>query len=297
MREAQGELETRVASRTRELEEIGLRHAAILEHAAEGIITSDEEGLIETFNTTAERLFEYQADEVIGKNLKILMGGHDAERHDQYVDNYLQTGKGKILGVRERNLLARRKDSSLFHFELNVAEFFLFGARRFIGTIRDISDRVKAENEAQRYSDNQDLIRAIAQTANEARTVEVAMEECLEAICAHTEWPVGHVFFVDKEDLDLLVSSKIWYLDNPKRFESFRVITEQSTFVRGQGLPGQVLDSGQLAGGSALGNDRSIPRRRVREDTGLLSGFAFPVPVQGRIGAVLEFFSEGDNEV
>ncbi|MDA1090484.1 MAG: PAS domain S-box protein [Proteobacteria bacterium] len=297
LRKTRDDLEARVEDRTRELKEAGQRHEAILQHAAEGIITSDEKGLIETFNPMAERLFGYNADEVIGKNLKILMTSGEAERHDGYIDNYLETGKGKILGVRERKLLARRKDGSLFDFELNVAEFSLGGERRFIGTIRDISDRTRAEEEARRHRLNQDLIRAIAQAANQARTVEVAMEACLKEVCVHTGWPVGHGFFVDSEDPDRLVSSRLWYFDDPGRFEAFRQVTEDLTFGKGEGLPGRVLESGQPVGIPDLAEGRNFKRLQIREDIGLKSGFAFPVPVRDQVGAVLEFYSDGPQKI
>jgi PAS domain S-box-containing protein len=297
LRKTRDQLETRVEERTRELRQMSQRERAILEHAAEGIITSDENGLIETFNPMAERLFGYKADEVIGKNLNMLMAGDDARKHHGYVQNYLETGEGKILGVRERELLARRKDGGLFHLELNIAEFFLSGERKFIGTLRDITRRKKAEEDTLRHAEDQGLLQAVAQAANEARIVEVAIEACLKEVCAHTGWPVGHAYIVEDDDPDRLVSSKLWYCDDPGRFETFRRVTEETTFAREEGLPGRIFSSGEAAWIEDLAKDANFPRIRKAEDIGVKSGFAFPVPVRGRVGAVLEFFSNEIQEI
>ena len=175
------------------LEESSQREKAIPEHAAEGIFTSDEKGLIETFNPMAERMFGYEADEVIGKNLEILMSKGDAGKHGGYIENYLKSGKGKILGVRERQLQGRRKDGALVPLELNVAEFLFGGERKFIGTMRDITERKKAEEEARRAAASQTMLQAVAQAANEAHPFNVAMQAGLAAVCGYTGWPVGHV--------------------------------------------------------------------------------------------------------
>ena len=291
------ELEQRVEERTRELRETGQFHNAIFESAAEGIITSDERGLIESFNPMAEWMFGFKANEIIGKNIKTLMTTGQAGKHDTYIDNYLDTGKGKILGVRERELMARRKDGTLFPFELNVAEFFHGGERKFIGTMRDIAGRKKAEEEANRATENQALLQAVAQAANEARTVEVAMEAGLGAICEHTGWPVGHVYVPSVGAPDLLESSGSWYLARVERFEAFRKVSEQTVFASGEGLPGRVLHSGKPDWAVDLGEDSNLPRAGLAKDIGLKSGFAFPVLVRGEVAAVMEFFSDEVHDV
>ncbi|MBT3305513.1 MAG: PAS domain S-box protein [Alphaproteobacteria bacterium] len=292
LRKAHDELEQRVVERTRELEMSSQRQAAIFEHAAEGIITSDKMGLIETFNPTAEVLFGYKADEVIGQNLNILMAKGHAKKHDGYIDTYRKTGVGKILGVRERELMARRKDGTLFPFELNVAEFILGGEQKFIGTMRDIAIRRKAEEDAQVASEHQALLQAVAQGSNEARTVEVAMEACLGAVCELTGWPIGHAYVLSTDDPDILLPSGIWNLVASERFEEFCKVTNSMTFSKGEGLPGRVLGSGKPFWIADLVEDENFPRAGMAGSIGLKSGFAFPVLVRGKVEAVMEFFSD-----
>ena len=122
------------------------RLRAIVETAADAIITSDEHGIIESFNPAAVRMFGYSATEVIGQNVKILMASPEREQHDGYVADYLKTGIKKILDT-TREVQARRKGGSTFQSELSVTEFYVGGRRRFVGIHRDISERKALQRE------------------------------------------------------------------------------------------------------------------------------------------------------
>ena len=126
------------------LEGEAARAKAITDAAAEGIATIDERGIIESFNPAAERMFAYEAGEVIGKNVKILMPEPHSGAHDGYLARYMRTGENRIIG-RPREVLALRKDGTEFPMELNVAEIRLGGRRRFTGIFRNITERKQAE--------------------------------------------------------------------------------------------------------------------------------------------------------
>lgn len=129
-----------------ELAESQARTEAILETAVEGIITIDKEGIIQSFNKSAEKMFGYHSGEVIGKNVSMLMPSPYHEEHDQYMDNYLETGERKIIGI-GREVRGKRKDGSVFPIELAVSEVNVGDEIIFTGLIKDISDRRKLENE------------------------------------------------------------------------------------------------------------------------------------------------------
>ncbi len=73
-------------------------YRAIMDNVAEGIITIDDHGIIESFNPAAQRIFGYSGAEAIGQNISMLMPEPDPSRHDGYLAGYLKTGKPKILG-------------------------------------------------------------------------------------------------------------------------------------------------------------------------------------------------------
>ena len=139
---------------TQSLEVQTLPVDVILNTVLDGLITIDERGVIQSFNPAAVRIFQYLPEEVIGKNVKMLMPDPYHSSHDQYLQNYLTTGSKKVIGI-GREVAAQRKDGSIFPMELGVNEMQVSGKRMFIGTIRDISDRKEAE--AQRQAETERL--------------------------------------------------------------------------------------------------------------------------------------------
>jgi len=117
----------------------------ILESAVTAIITIDHRGLIETVNPATERLFGYDAQELIGQNVKVLMPEPYRSEHDGYIANYAETGVKKIIGI-GREVSGRRKDGTTFPLHLSVSEFEAEGRRYFTGMIHDISDRKHVED-------------------------------------------------------------------------------------------------------------------------------------------------------
>jgi FOG: GAF domain len=134
------------------------------------------------------------------------------------------------------------------------------------------------------------LLQKIAVAANEASTIENAMQFALDEICAHTGWPVGHVYLTDSTGE--LAPTSIWHLENPERFESLRNVTLATRLTSGVGLPGRVLANGKPAWIMDVTEDPNFPRAKLAKDIGVKSGFAFPVLIGTEVAAVLEFFSE-----
>jgi PAS domain S-box-containing protein len=132
----------------RELDERGQYLAGIMQNAADGIITIDQHGIIETFTPAAELIFGYQAEEICGKNVNILMPEPDKGRHDGYIENYQRTGEGRIIGIGPREIIAQRKDGATFPMSLAVSSMEIGGKKKFIGIVRDITARKKLEWEA-----------------------------------------------------------------------------------------------------------------------------------------------------
>lgn len=120
------------------------RTRLIVNSAVDGIITIDDKGTIITFNSAAEQIFGYSVIEAVGQNVKVLMNRENAQLHDGYLQQYLETGKSNILGI-GRELIARRKDGTHILIELSVSEFKYGGKVTFVGIARDITARKEAE--------------------------------------------------------------------------------------------------------------------------------------------------------
>ena len=118
----------------------------VLNTVIDGIIVIDQAGIIHIANAYAEKIFGYSAEEMIGKNVSILMPQPDSHRHDSYIRNYLQSGHAHIIGV-GREVTGLRKNGERFPMELAVSESQISGERFFVGVARDITARKQAERE------------------------------------------------------------------------------------------------------------------------------------------------------
>ncbi len=136
------------------LRESEARYRSIVETTVDAIITINDKGLIRTFNKAAEKLFNYNESEVIGKNVHILMPEPYKSEHDDYIDNYLTTGKKKIIGL-GREVTGRRKNGETFPMYLAVSEAKIRGNRIFTGIVRDISEQRRLELEILRTSEHE----------------------------------------------------------------------------------------------------------------------------------------------
>jgi two-component system sensor kinase FixL len=124
------------------------RLRSILDTAPDAIIVIDEHGVMESFSPAAERLFGISAAEAIGRNVSILMPSPYAERHNGYIQHYLDTGERRIIGI-GRIVVGLRRDGSTFPMELAVGEAMVNGRRLFTGFIRDLTERQLTENRLQ----------------------------------------------------------------------------------------------------------------------------------------------------
>jgi sigma-B regulation protein RsbU (phosphoserine phosphatase) len=118
---------------------------AVLDTLIDGVVVIDDKGIIQLFTPAAERMFGYHADEVLGRNVGLLMPAPYREEHDGYIARYLRTGEARIIGI-GREVQGRRKDGRLFPVHLAVGELRLDQRRWFVGVTRDLTSRKQVED-------------------------------------------------------------------------------------------------------------------------------------------------------
>ncbi len=121
-----------------ELEKSQNQLKAIIHHAMDGIITINESNEIQAFNPAAEKIFGYAQQEVLGKNVGMLMP-------ESFHRDFRNLQMERLAGMSGWEVMAIRKNGSLFPAELSISEMTLSGQHYFIGIVRDITERKVAE--------------------------------------------------------------------------------------------------------------------------------------------------------
>lgn len=170
---------TDLARARQDLLESEERNRGVLETAVNAIITINDRGVIETVNSATTRMFGYEREEMLGRNVSMLMPSPYREQHDHYLDSYKHTGTKKIIGI-GREALAQRKDGSVFPIDLSVGEVRLANRRIFTGIIRDISDRKELEQKIIQISEEEQ--QRIGQDIHDDLCQQLAAIGCLAQV-------------------------------------------------------------------------------------------------------------------
>ncbi|WP_299505831.1 PAS domain S-box protein [uncultured Roseobacter sp.] len=155
---------------------------AILEAAVDAMIISDDAGIIVRVNPAACRLFQYEASELIGQSVNILMPQALASLHDDFMAHYLDTGEKRIIGV-GRDVEGQRKDKSVFPLHISVGSAEVEGKQRFIGILHDLTYRSATQDalaRSQRLDAIGQMTGGIAHDFNNLLTVVIGNLELLE---------------------------------------------------------------------------------------------------------------------
>ena len=176
-------------------QELSTELAGVAEVVVDALVVIDEKGTIQSWNPAASRIFGYEPDEVMGKNVKLLMPEPYHSEHDEYLRRFAVTREPRIIGS-GREVTGRRKDGRLVPIDLAVSELRRDGAHRYVGLIRDISERKRREQEREQliealkltnqelddfaYIASHDLKEPLRGLANNARFLEEDYGEKLD---------------------------------------------------------------------------------------------------------------------
>ena len=211
--------------------------------------------------------------EKLGENLALSMAGFNASERTRTLLRESQE-TSEMLRSQEEEMRQNMEELAATQEEMERRE----------------ADREALLRESERKSEYIQLFQSMAAATNQASDVESATELCLELVCDHLDWAVGHAYFNSVEKAGMEPSS-IWCIGYNTDFDAFRKASMETVFKSGEGLPGRVLETSEAAWIEDVGEDDNFPRRPQATALGLRSAMAFPVVVDGRVEAVLEFFS------
>ena len=159
---------------------------ALLDAAVDAIIVIDHRGRIETFNSAAEVIFGFSAQEVLGKNVSLLMPEPYRSEHDGYIHNYLETGNAKIIGF-GREAQGNRKSGSIFPIGLSVGEIPTGDQPKFVGIVQDITDRKRSEEEIHHIRERLSQFGRLSTLGEMAAGLAHELNQPLTAIATYTQ--------------------------------------------------------------------------------------------------------------
>jgi two-component system sensor kinase FixL len=154
---------------------------SILETVPDAMVVIDIRGIMHSFSAAASRLFGYSSDDVIGKNVSMLMPSPYREQHDGYLERYLTTGERRIIGI-GRVVVGERRDGTTFPMELAVGEMKSGKDRYFTGFIRDLSERQKTESRLQELQSELVHVSRLTAMGEMASTLAHELNQPLSAI-------------------------------------------------------------------------------------------------------------------
>jgi two-component system, LuxR family, sensor kinase FixL len=157
------------------------RWRAVIASAVDAMIVIDAKGAIEVFNPAAERLFDYSAEDMIGRNVSMLMPAPYREEHDRYIADYLRTGHQKIIGI-GRQVTGRRRDGSTFPVHLSVGEMSVGGEPHFTGILHDLTPRVQLEDRMREQDTLARLGEMAAVIAHEVKNPLAAVRGAIQVV-------------------------------------------------------------------------------------------------------------------
>jgi PAS domain S-box-containing protein/diguanylate cyclase (GGDEF)-like protein len=132
---------------------------ALLDAAVDGVIIAGRDGLIRLINSACCRMFGYEDGELLGKSINCLMPQPYEHQHDQYVESYLGGGEKRVIG-RGRETLGLHRDGGVFPIHLSVGHARYNSGHYFVGFIRDISEKLEAEQRAH-YLERHDTLTGV----------------------------------------------------------------------------------------------------------------------------------------
>ena len=120
---------------------------AVLNTMLDGLVITDDRGIVQVFNPACERLFGYRAEDVLGRDVSLLVAEPHRRKHREYVDSYRATGEPNIVG-RQREVEAQRHDGTVFPVSISIGEAEVEGRRYFIGVIHDLTQELLLRRDA-----------------------------------------------------------------------------------------------------------------------------------------------------
>ena len=249
----------------------------------------NEQGQILAANHQAERRFGYRRAELIGQPVEMLIPNDLRQIHERHRQGFVERPRARAMGV-GLELYGLRKNHTRFPADITLSPLRTEQGLLVLCVITDISLRRANQQALEEQTALVQLLQEIAASANEAASIHEAFQYAIDRLCAYLNWPIGHALIFN--NASTLAPTRLWSATTPKghRLETFRAVSEEIHWQRGNGIPGQVLTTGRPIWLTNPIDRPNFIRRDAAREAGLMTMLAFPVFVGREVVGVLEFF-------
>ena len=245
----------------------------------------DRRGQIETWNIGAERMFQYTAEEAVGRNFDILFTQDDREHGAPERELEIAAATGRAEDTRWHS---RRDGSPIFADGVTTAvRDAQGGVVGFAKIARDITERYRSEQRLAAQLALTDLLRQDA-------SVEETVRGVMQTICENLGWDFGGLWMIDDSGSSIRCVEH-WHARGVSE-DAAKDLCDGRPLSRGHGVPGLVWESGKATWISDFSDTNRFPRAARAATAGLRAAFGFPIVHQGQISGVMEFFSREQRE-
>lgn len=271
----------------RDLRRSGESYRMLAENVNEMIIRFTPEGTITYASPAAHRILGYTPDEVIGR------GGSEF-LHSDDIEMVVEAHRNMLHGTDPPAVLSRmlHKDGHPVWMETTtraVRDPETGEVESIVAVSRDVTENVRAARISR-------VLHEVAVAANEAESSREALQTALALVCDHTGWPYGHAHVPAQQSPGHLGSLDIWHVDDPGRHARLRAVMGMTGVAEGEGILGGAIRDGRVHWCRDVHGDPQFKRTAMAKHLGIRSAVAFPIRSGDEVIAILEFFSERQEE-
>ena len=258
------------------------RWRTLVETAPDAIVAIDQSGIMTSCNEAAARMFGYTREEMLGRNVSLLMPSPHREAHDGYLHRYHSTGIRKVIGF-WRELSGRRKDGTEFPLEVSVSETHVGGQHFFTGILRDLSEHKRVEEHLKEQARLHSFCARIGKHLIESHGLIDMLQGCTQTMVDDLGAAFARIWILNEQDnvLELQASSGLYtHLNGPHAripvgsFKIGRIAAE-----RKPNLTNQVI------------GDPCVPDQEWAQREGMVAFAGYPLIIDDHVVAVMGMFS------
>lgn len=260
----------------------------VLDQLTDAVVVAGADGVIRYVNASAARMLGWERRELVGQPLTAIIPARLHADHLQGFARYQDTGAPNLIGGPAVLVPARRRDGAEVSIELTLAaQSAPDGRQLFVGSMRDVSDRIELERRLA-LTDYLQASLAVTGSLNAARSAEAGLRSVLPSLCTRLDWDVAGLWMRDRRQ-PRLRGVDVWspHGGHDQTFAPWLQITTSMEVARGEGLPGQCWQSGEPILTSNVLEVLSS-RRDVARALGLTSAVTFPLLSGRRVLGVVE---------